>query len=64
MSDQLPLFTESNGNGRRPTKDDVGLNALPPGPERLLGELVRQGLSDKALPTAARLCLLLDEGAE
>jgi hypothetical protein len=39
MSDQVPLFTESNGNGRRPTKHDPGLRETRPGPERLLGEL-------------------------
>jgi hypothetical protein len=63
MSDQLSLF-EPNGNGRRPTKTDLGLKETRPGPERLLGALVREGLSDKALPVAARLCLLLDDGAD
>jgi hypothetical protein len=64
MSDQLPLFTEPNGNGRRPTKHDLGLRETKAGPERLLGALVREGLSVEALPTAAAICLLLDEGSE
>jgi hypothetical protein len=62
MSDQVSLFA-TNGDGRK-TKNEVGLRDTPPGAERLLAELVKAGLSDRALPAAARICLLLDEGAD
>jgi hypothetical protein len=36
---------------------------VPAGAERLLAALVRRGLHEGDLRAAARLCLLLDEGA-
>jgi hypothetical protein len=62
MSDQLPLFTE-NGNGRM-NKSAAGLESTKPGAERLLGELIRQGFDPDCIEAAARLALILDEGAE
>lgn len=61
MSDgQLSLFAEP----AEPvlTGEQAGLRSVPPGAERLLGELVRRGIGEDALEAAARLCLLLDEG--
>jgi hypothetical protein len=52
-SDQMALFVEAESNGTGPTK----------GPEALLLALVRRGLREDALKTAAALCLKLDRQA-
>ena len=63
--EQLALFTVENGSGRR-TVAEAGLRrglGLDVGPERLLRELVKRGLSEEYLTTAATLVLELDAGA-
>jgi hypothetical protein len=59
MGDQLELFATD----RRPApKEAAGLakEGLGSGAEKLMGELVKRGLSERALHHAASLCLLLD----
>jgi hypothetical protein len=57
---QLSLFAEPTEV--RLTKVQAGLRSgQPPGPQRLLSELVKRGLRREHLPAAARLCLLLAE---
>ena len=64
MTGQLVLFAEDPMATRvsMKTKGEAGLTkAMPPGPERLLGELVKRGLDRGDLPVAARIVLALDE---
>jgi hypothetical protein len=56
--DQLELFATDR---RPPPKERAGLaKEIGPGAERLLGEMVKRGLPERALHRAASLCLLLD----
>jgi hypothetical protein len=58
---QLALFADPNGTGRK-TVSVAGLRRdAPPGPERLLRELVKRGLCPDHLERAAALVLVLDE---
>ena len=59
------LSLEIAGPKRVQRKDEVGLrNNLPKGgPERLVAELVKRGLSEGDLHMAAALAIALDEGA-
>jgi hypothetical protein len=63
VTDQLALFAvEPNGNGNgRKTKAEAGIrDGVPPGAERLLAKLVKNGLDEDDLVAAAALCLALE----
>jgi hypothetical protein len=62
---QLNLFTDIGGGApdARMNRNAAGLRkGIPPGAERLLGELVKRGLLERDLKVAALLALALDEG--
>ena len=64
MTEQLALFADlvANGNGGTRTAAALGLaKEAPPGAERLLRALVRDGLPEDALKAAAALVLELDQ---
>jgi hypothetical protein len=64
LSGQLSLFAEPTSAARL-TKAELGLRSeMPAGAERLLAELVKRGLREADLRPAARLCLVLDGGAD
>jgi hypothetical protein len=64
MSEQLKLFgtkPQPQANGCRITIDQAGLtHGRRRGAERLLAEMVKRGLREEHLRTAASLCLALD----
>jgi hypothetical protein len=63
--EQLAFFAENGhgGNGTM-TKAEAGLaKEIPPGAERLLGELAKRGLRSEDLRVAAMLVLALEEWA-
>jgi hypothetical protein len=64
VTGQMSLFSETSSAPDIGIlgKSELGLAELPAGPERLVGALLRRGLAEEHLPTAAALCLLLDEG--
>lgn len=67
MSDgQLALFIEpAEPSERRLDRDELGIrHDLRGGAERLLVALLRNGLGEEHLPSAARLCIALDEGRD
>jgi hypothetical protein len=65
IAEQLQLFIPVEANGHARTNAELGLRGgIPPGAERLLGELVRRGLRSSELTAAASLCLALDEGTD
>jgi hypothetical protein len=63
---QLELFGEVvNGAAAatRMNKEEAGIaKDVPAGAERLLAALVKRGLGEDDLRSAAKLCLALDEG--
>jgi hypothetical protein len=62
LNGQLELFAETAVDERTLTREQVGLrHDIPPGPARLLGELVKRGVADEDLRAAVALCLALDE---